>query len=68
MFLPSQLASMQNPHLAPQIAAKDPSYVIKNQSKSFHYRNVATREQKPNHAAIQFIHSRKGAVMHDGTH
>jgi hypothetical protein len=30
MFLPSQLALMQNPHLAPQIAAKDPPYVIKN--------------------------------------
>jgi hypothetical protein len=68
MFLPSQLASMQNPHLAPQIAAKDPPYVIKNQSKSSHYRNAATREQKPNHAAIQFIHSREGAVVHDGTH
>jgi hypothetical protein len=68
MFLPSQLASMQNPHLAPQIAAKDPPYVIKNQSKSSHYRNAATHEQKPNHAAIQFIRSRESAVVHEDTH
>jgi hypothetical protein len=42
--------------------------VIKNQSKSSHYRNAATREQKPNHAAIQFIHSRESAVVHEDTH
>jgi hypothetical protein len=59
---------MQNPHLAPQIAAKDPPYVIKNQSKSFHYCSAAAREQKPNHATIQFIHSHKSAVVHNDTH